>query len=90
MAVRKFERGSSTYNCNVCKRLTRNTGDEGNSKLCSDCYELAGIANEISDNGGLKFTSETTVLDHLRMLKSRGIDLHATWGDEFAEFIPKV
>lgn len=93
MAIRKFQHGQSTYNCRVCKRLTRNTGDEGQVELCAECYELAGIKNEISDNGPLgpdSFTKPETVVKLLGRLKAYGIDLTKTWGEAFAEFIPKV
>lgn len=50
MAVSKFRRGSSTFRCNVCERLTRETGVQGlGMKICPQCFELAGIENEISD-----------------------------------------
>jgi phage FluMu protein Com len=42
--------GGSTYPCAVCGRLTRHTGAQSlGSKTCPQCYELAGIENEISD-----------------------------------------
>ena len=44
--IKRFRRGESTYKCQVCGRATRNTGgDEGNTRLCFQCYELAGIEN---------------------------------------------
>lgn len=40
----------STFNCTVCGRATRHTGVQSvGSKLCPQCYDLAGIENEISD-----------------------------------------
>jgi hypothetical protein len=51
MAVRKFRRGETTYTCYSCGKLTRNTGDEGQTGLCLDCFNLAGIDNHLSDNG---------------------------------------
>lgn len=47
--MRNFQRGQSTFDCGVCKRLTRNTGDNGGVDLCPQCYELAGMENSISD-----------------------------------------
>jgi hypothetical protein len=42
--------GGSTYKCDTCGRLTRNTGVQGlGCKLCPQCFDLAGIENEISD-----------------------------------------
>jgi hypothetical protein len=49
--IGKFRRGETTYVCHCCKKLTRNTGDEGGAGLCADCYDLAGIQNGMSDNG---------------------------------------
>lgn len=51
--LKTFVRGSSTYHCRVCERLTRATSREelGLDGICKHCYELAGIENTISDNG---------------------------------------
>ncbi|MES2360015.1 MAG: hypothetical protein V4529_16870 [Gemmatimonadota bacterium] len=48
MALKTFRRGSSTFPCNVCGRLTRETVTVGN-KICAQCFELAGLENEVSD-----------------------------------------
>lgn len=50
-ARRGFTKRSTTYNCGVCKRLTRSTGrgDNENVQLCIECYEVAGIENGIND-----------------------------------------
>lgn len=48
--ISKFHRGSSTFACNVCGRTTRDTGvQSAGNKICPQCFELAGIENEISD-----------------------------------------
>ena len=40
----------SVYPCDCCGRKTRNTGAQSlGSKTCPQCFELAGIENEISD-----------------------------------------
>ncbi len=40
----------STFPCNVCGRLTRHTGVQGiGCQLCPQCFDLAGIENELSD-----------------------------------------
>lgn len=57
MAIKTFQRsfmGRSTYNCNICGKLTRNTGDEGGVDLCRKCYDEAGLENEHSDHGHKK------------------------------------
>jgi len=50
MAQNRFKRGSGCFNCRVCGRLTRDTGnDNGNVGLCPECLELSGQQNEHSD-----------------------------------------
>jgi len=52
MARNTFTRGSSTYPCNVCGRLTRFTGAQAyGSALCGQCWDIAGIYNEFQDYG---------------------------------------
>lgn len=46
-----FRRGQSTFTCNICGRLSRDTGDNGQHELCPDCYELAGLDNMHNDDG---------------------------------------
>ena len=48
----RFERGSGCYKCQSCGRTTRATGRGDNefTKLCAECYDLAGLENYISDN----------------------------------------
>lgn len=96
MAIKTFQRGSAVYKCNSCGRSTRNTGDEGNSRLCYECYELAGIDNEISDNGGMltedSYTKPAYVVELLTTLRNKhGINLHNVWGNTYvAQFIEAV
>ena len=50
MKTNKFSRGQTTYHCAVCNRLTRYTGTQSlGSELCSQCYEIAGYENDVSD-----------------------------------------
>lgn len=54
MAIKRFQRGMfgarpTVYACNLCGRKTRNTGDEGGVDLCRQCFDLAGMQNEVSD-----------------------------------------
>lgn len=53
MNVNRFQKGSGVYACGVCSRQTRSTGrgDNEHVGLCEECYDIAGIENEISDNG---------------------------------------
>lgn len=48
-----FSKGSACYSCRTCSRMTRDDGcgDSVGCGLCTQCYELAGYENTISDNG---------------------------------------
>lgn len=48
-----FTKGSGAYTCRCCGRKTRDdgNGDSVNVLSCTQCYELAGIENQISDEG---------------------------------------
>lgn len=50
-----FQRGSGAYKCGACGRLTRHTGVQGgDSELCAQDWELAGIYNVHQDGGDLR------------------------------------
>jgi len=57
----KFKRGSGCFSCKSCGRQTRDTGDNGELQLCSECYEMAGIENSIADGNA---TDEEKALWH--------------------------
>jgi hypothetical protein len=43
-------KAATVYSCDCCGRRTRNTGAQSiGSQLCPQCFDLAGIENEISD-----------------------------------------
>lgn len=47
-----FHRGSAVYNCGTCGRGTRATGVQAvGSELCPQCWDIAGIDNQINDDG---------------------------------------
>jgi hypothetical protein len=47
-----FQRGSGCFDCRSCGRRTRDTGVQSiGAKVCTDCYELAGMDNACNDNG---------------------------------------
>jgi hypothetical protein len=48
--ARQFGRGAPTFKCQVCERMTRDTG-QGVDHLCEQCYEIAGWDNTVNDNG---------------------------------------
>ena len=46
-----FQRGQSpTFICMTCGRRTRDTG-QGVDHLCEQCFDLAGLDNEVNDSG---------------------------------------
>ena len=49
----RFQKGSGMYQCVSCKRNTRSTGrgDNENLRMCEECYDIAGIENQIADQG---------------------------------------
>ena len=53
MKTTTFTKGSGCYVCNSCRRKTRDdgNGDSVGCGLCTECYELAGLENTISDEG---------------------------------------
>jgi hypothetical protein len=74
--MKTFRRGSSTFTCDVCKRLTRETGVQSlGSKLCPQCWDLAGIENEISDGNATLADRRDEVDQLLKHIESKGGDL---------------
>jgi len=73
-----FTRGSGRYLCGHCGRSTRDdgNGDSVNVGLCSQCYEVAGIENQISDGNykdedeKAKFEAEIEALNNI--VRARG------------------
>jgi hypothetical protein len=50
MAVRNFKRGGpGVFNCSTCGRGTRETTQAIGSRLCAQCFELAGLENALMD-----------------------------------------
>ncbi|MDV7392824.1 hypothetical protein RZS08_15755, partial [Arthrospira platensis SPKY1] len=48
--ISKFRRGSSTFTCEGCGKLTRDTGVQGiGMGLCPYCYEVGGLENSLDD-----------------------------------------
>jgi len=48
-----FSHGSGCYACGACGRKTRDDGhgDSVHLRLCTQCFELGGLENEVSDYG---------------------------------------
>lgn len=76
-----FTRGSGCYACRVCKRKTRDDGhgDSAGVRLCTQCYELAGIENEISD-GWRDPNHATRIADIIAELVAKGGNA-GSWAD---------
>lgn len=70
----RFERGmGGAYTCDCCGRRTRYTGEQSmGSKTCPECWELAGIENEVSD--GYKTVREVAgeVRELMRQCEGKG------------------
>jgi hypothetical protein len=47
---RHFKKGRSTFVCITCERTTRDTGQDVDH-LCEDCFEIAGLDNQVNDSG---------------------------------------
>lgn len=92
MRVKRFERGSAVYKCVSCKRATRNTGDEGQLELCYECFELAGLDNQINDSGEVPSKETKQYINELAdRLRKHGVDMSKTWtGDYVSKYIKEV
>lgn len=69
-----FQRGSGVFSCTCCGRQTRNTGiADPSSKLCEDCWELAGIYNAFQDGGeeGVRLYAPN-VINHCANIVKKG------------------
>ena len=84
MALKRFYRGSTTFPCNVCGRITRDTGVQSiGNKICPQCFELAGIENDISDGHSTRVDNLDTIECYVREIISKGGDAR-TWHETFA------
>ena len=51
MPRNRFKHGSACFKCRSCGKLTRDTGDNGDVRLCPLCNVKAGNGNSLSDAG---------------------------------------
>ncbi len=85
MMVRTFHRGSSVFPCNVCGRKTRDTGVQSvGNKICPQCYELAGIENEISDGYHTFEERKDQIKEYMDEIAAKGGDI-TDWKQTFPE-----
>ncbi len=75
MAIKHFHRGSSTFPCNVCGRRTRDTGvQSAGNKICPQCYDLAGLENEVSDGYKTIAEARDEALPLIAAIEAKGGD----------------
>lgn len=83
MGIQRFRPGSATFQCGVCGRLTRATGVQSvGNKICPQCYELAGIENDISDGNGTLETYRAMINSYIAEIVAKGGDI-STWSGVF-------
>lgn len=83
MAIKKFYRGSAVFKCNVCGRSTRDTGVQSiGNKICPQCFELAGIENDISDGNTTLGAYRERIKQYLDEIVAKGGNI-STWNDVF-------
>lgn len=76
----RFQRGSGCYKCEACGRKTRNTGAQSmGSKTCEQCWDLAGIENEISDGHETVETLRESIQSLLAKIEANGGDTMQSW-----------
>lgn len=46
-----FQPGAGVFDCIGCHRRTRGNRDSAQLDMCEDCFELAGLDNQINDDG---------------------------------------
>lgn len=65
-----------TFNCDLCGRLTRDTGT-GSDSLCADCHALCSIDNHCNDSGETLAESgyAKAVAKHIANIAKRGGDV---------------
>jgi ribosome-binding protein aMBF1 (putative translation factor) len=83
MKINKFYKGSAVFKCKVCGRGTRDTGvQSAGNDICPQCYDLAGIENEINDGHSTYAERREEVQQLLTELRQKGGDV-STWAEVF-------
>ena len=81
--MRTFRRGRSTFKCGQCGRNTRETGAQSlGSDLCPQCWDLAGLENEVSDGHRTRADVAPEVAELVAEIEKRGGDV-TIWHDTF-------
>jgi hypothetical protein len=82
----RFNRGQSVYTCDTCGRKTRYTGAQSvGSRLCSQCYELAGVENEISDGHRTAADARAQIVALMAEIREAGGNPDESFGHLLAE-----
>lgn len=84
MAISKFEKGSGVYKCRCCGINTRVTQDRSAAsvELCYECYELAGMENEVHDGREMDAEFVAEVRRMQAIIAKKGGDLTHTFCHE--------
>jgi hypothetical protein len=87
--MRKFNRfqpHTSVFTCRCCGRKSRETArNSGAGDICGQCYDLAGIENEISDGHCTAAERKGEVLALTRELSAAGGSL-----EEWVDLLDRV
>lgn len=75
------KRGGSVYTCDTCGRSTRHTGAQSlGSTLCPQCFDLAGIENEISDGHATIEEKREEIAALIAEIREKGGDPEESFG----------
>lgn len=67
MASNRFRKGSGVYKCEICGKMTRETGEsESFVGLCVYCYTVGGLQNSVADG---QMTKEEFAVEVERLRK---------------------
>lgn len=81
--MRTFRKGSAVFKCRVCGRGTRETGVQSTGiGTCPQCFDLAGIENEISDGACTREDRLSEIADYVAEIKAKGGNV-ADWVSTF-------
>jgi hypothetical protein len=69
--LNKFQRGAGVFSCRMCDRQTRGDGDAAGVRLCSECYENAGIENALMDGYEITAPDVATVEGNIKSLVAK-------------------
>lgn len=80
-----FTKGSGCYKCGCCGRKTRDdgNGDSVNVLLCTECFEIGGIENSITDGIYRDDVQRQEWIDEIKELVSRVTKLGGTVTSEY-------